>query len=179
MDDKTHAELTMNRPVASHAGPTPRSGANLFPLFSDMFQRLLGASGQSRTARTVELFGWLIFFEGPLMLLAPHLVAGWLHLPPLEPQAANYFRLLGVLVGGIGMLYIVSGRLDSEGFAFASLLDRPLVPFVMFVLWRCDIVPGALALIFSLQDAGSFVWTLLTWRSERMPARPLPTAKSS
>lgn len=169
----------MNLPTAPHAAAPPRSGADPFPFFAGMFHRLLHAPSQSRTARTVELFGWLIFLEGPLMILAPHLVAGWLHLPPLELQAANYFRLLGVLVGGIGMLYIVSGRLDSEGFAFASLLDRPLVPFVMFVLWRCDIVPGALALIFSIQDAGSFVWTLLAWRSERMPPHRLSTAHSS
>jgi hypothetical protein len=144
-----------------------------------MFHRLLHASGQSRTARTVELFGWLIFLESPIMILAPQLAMAWLHLPPLEPQAANYFRLLGVLVGGIGMLYIVSGRLNSVGFAFASLLDRPLVPFVMVALWRCDIVPGPLALAFSIQDAGSFVWTLLTWRAERASANlastPTPT----
>ena len=33
------------------------------------------------------------------------------------------------------MLYIVSGRLNAEGFVFASLFDRPLVPPVVAVLW--------------------------------------------
>ena len=63
------------------------------------------------------------------------------------------------------MLYVVSGRLNAEGFIFASLLDLLLVPPLMAVLWYCGIVPGPLALAFALQDFGSF-WTLLTWRSE-------------
>jgi hypothetical protein len=133
---------------------------------SDMFHRLLTAQGQSRSARTVEVFGWLILVEGTLVLLVPHFVAGLLHLPPLLEQAANYFRLVGLLVTGLGMLYIASGRVNAQGFVFASLLDRPLVPFAMAALWYLEIVPGPLALIFSLQDFGSFLWTLTSWRAE-------------
>jgi hypothetical protein len=64
------------------------------------------------------------------------------------------------------MLYVASGRLNAEGFIFASLLDRPLVPFAMAILWYLDIIPWPLALVFSIQDFGSFLWTLLTWRAE-------------
>ena len=67
------------------------------------------------------------------------------------------------------MLYVVSGRLNAEGFAFASLLDRPLVPPTMAVLWYLDIVPGPLALAFSIQDFGGFLWTLRAWRAEQAP----------
>ena len=154
--------------------PVEGAAALLTPEFRDYLVRLLHAPGQSRSARTVEVFGWLIFFEGPVMLLAPHFAASLLHLPALNEQAANYFRLLGLPVGGLGMLYIVSGRLNADGFVFASLLDRPLVPFVMLVLWRLDIVPGPLALAFTLQDASSFFWTLITWRSERSPNGKAP-----
>jgi len=80
----------------------------------EIFDRLLKASGQSHSAKTVEVFGWLILTEGMVMLFAPHFVATVLHLPPLIEQAANYFRLIGVLVGGLGMLYIVSGRLREQ-----------------------------------------------------------------
>jgi hypothetical protein len=135
-----------------------------------MFHRLLHAPGQSRTARTIELFGWLIFLEAPVMMLAPQWAVALLHLPPLNEQAENYFRILGLPIGGLGMLYIASGRLNSVEFSFASLLDRPLVPFVMLVLWRCGIIPGPLALMFVIQDAASFLWTLLTWRAERARA---------
>lgn len=139
--------------------------ANTFS-FCEMLGRMLRAEGQSRAARTVELFGWLILIEGAIILFSPHFAAAFLHMPPLAEQGANFFRLVAVLVGGLGMLYIASGRLNAEGFVFASLLDRPLVPFVMAALWSLDIVPGPLALAFSIQDFGSFLWTLITLRSE-------------
>jgi Na+-driven multidrug efflux pump len=134
-----------------------------------MFQRLITAQGQGRTSKTVEAFGWLVLVEGVLIMFAPHFVASVLHLPPLVEAAVDYFRLAALLVCGVGMLYVVSGRLDSEGFAFASLLDRPLVPPTMVVLWYLNIVPGPLALAFSIQDFGSFLWTLRAWRAEQMP----------
>lgn len=134
--------------------------------FSDMLGRLVRAQNQSRAAKTVEMFGWLILIEGPMFLLFPNFVVSVLHLAPLVEQGPNYFRLVGVLIAGLGMLYVVSGRLNSEGFVFASLLDRPLVPPLMAVLWYRDIIPGPLALAFAIQDFGSFLWTLFTLRSE-------------
>jgi len=131
-----------------------------------MFHRLFTAEGQSRSARTVEIFGWLILVEGASIVLLPQLAVGLLHLPLLVEQAENYFRLVGILVSGVGMLYVVSGRLNAEGFVFASMLDRPLVPIAMAILWHLEIMPGSLALIFSIQDFGSFLWTFVTWRSE-------------
>jgi uncharacterized protein YjeT (DUF2065 family) len=131
-----------------------------------MFRRLLTAEPQSRSAKTVEGFGWLILIEGITVLFAPHFAASLLGIPPLTEQGANYFRLVGLLVSGVGMLYIASGRLNAEGFVFASMLDRPLVPIAMAILWYLDIIPGPLALVFSLQDFGSFLWTLFAWRTE-------------
>ncbi len=100
----------------------------------------------------------------------PHLLASDLNLPPHGENAANYMRLAGLLVGGLGMLYVASGRLDSGEFVFASLLDRPMVPPIMAVLWLLGIVPGALALLFAIQDGGSFLWTLYAWKAERRSA---------
>ncbi|HEX9271929.1 MAG TPA: hypothetical protein VGA01_06925 [Candidatus Binatia bacterium] len=136
-----------------------------------MFRRLLTTEGQSRSAKTVEVFGWLIIIEGTIVLFSPHFSASVLGIPPLAEQSANYFRLVGLLVCGVGMLYIASGRLNAEGFVFASMLDRPLVPIAMAILWYLDILPGPLALIFSIQDFGSFLWTLIAWRIENSPAR--------
>ena len=132
-----------------------------------MFRRLITAAGRSRSAKTVEVFGWLILIEGALALFVPRVVASILQIPPLEEQSANYFRLVGLLVGGLGILYIVSGRLNAGGFVFASMLDRPLVPLAMAILWYLGILPGPLALIFSVQDFASFLWTLMTWRGEQ------------
>jgi hypothetical protein len=131
-----------------------------------MFRRLFTAEGQSRSARTVEIFGWLILVEGVSVVLLPQLAVELLQLPLLVGQAENYFRLVGLLVSGVGMLYVASGRLNAEGFVFASMLDRPLVPIAMAILWHLEIIPGSLAVVFSIQDFGSFLWTLVTWRSE-------------
>jgi hypothetical protein len=136
-----------------------------------MFHRLLSAEEQSRSAKTVEVFGWLILVEGTVVLFAPNFSLSVLGIAPLSNQAANYFRLVGLLVSGLGMLYVASGRLNAEGFVFASLLDRPLVPIAMAILWHLGIVPGPLALIFSIQDFGSFLWTLFTWRAAHPNAK--------
>ena len=71
--------------------------------FSDLFRRLFTAEGQSRTARTVELFGWLIFVESASLLffrISSRRCCIFLRSPPLAEQGANYLRLVGVLVGG-------------------------------------------------------------------------------
>ncbi len=133
---------------------------------TDHLKRLIHKPEQSRSARSVEIFGWIILLEGTLILLAPHWVASILRIPDLSDQAANYVRLVGLLVGGLGMLYVASGRLNSRDFVFASMLDRPLVPPIMGVLWYLGIVPGPLALLFAISDGVSFLWTLSAWRSE-------------
>ena len=135
------------------------------PSLSEMFRRLWAVDNQSRVARTVEIFGWLDLVLGLIILVVPALVESLLSLPSLTPQGTNYLRLAGLLVTGLGVLYIVSGRLNSQEFAFASLLDRPFVPVIMAILWYREILPGPLALAFSVIDFGGFLWTLSAWRA--------------
>jgi len=134
--------------------------------FPEMLTRLLSGENQSRAAKTVEVFGWVILAESLAILVVPHAVASLLQLAPLSDQAASYFRIGGMLIGGVGMLYVVSGRLTANGFIFASMLDRPLVPPIMALLWYLGIVPGSLALAFSILDFGSFLWTVSAWRAD-------------
>ncbi len=134
--------------------------------FRQMLCQVIRADGQSASARTVEIFGWIMFAEAACLLFAPYFVADLLHLPTLTEQSANYLRLIGLLVGGLGMLYIVSGRLSAKGFVFATLIDRPLVPPIMAVLWWLGIIPGTLALLFALSDGLSSLWTYRAWRRE-------------
>jgi hypothetical protein len=135
------------------------------PALHEMFRDVLRADRQSRSAKTVEAFGWLLLAEGAVILFAPYSITPILQIPTLVEQAANYFRLAGLLIGGLGMLYVISGRLNAEGFVFASLLDRPLVPPAMAVLWYLGIIPGPLALVFGIQDFSGFLWTLLVWQA--------------
>jgi len=78
-----------------------------------MFSRLRQAEGQRRSAQTVEVFGRLILLDGTALLLAPHLAVDALRLPELTAQGANHLRLTGLLVAGLGMLYVASGRLAA------------------------------------------------------------------
>lgn len=149
----------------------------------ERFLQMLGvvwrAEGQQPSARTVEIFGWIVLAEGLLALFAPLLVANILRLPELSVQSANYVRLVGLLLGGIGMLYLISGRANAQGFVFASLIDRPMVPVVMAIVWLLGLIPGQLALLFAISDTLSFLWTLRAWmRESAVPAeaaRPLGT----
>jgi hypothetical protein len=75
--------------------------------------------------------------------------------------------LIGMLVSGFGMVYLLSGRLDAEGFVFATLIDRPFVAPTMAALRHFGALPGPLALLFAIEDSASWLWTLLTWRAEQ------------
>ena len=133
----------------------------------EMFKRLLSPPEQSRAARTVEIYGWIILLEGGLLLLFPDFMARLMHFGPLNPQASGFLRLIGMLVSGFGMLYVLSGRLNAEGFVFATLIDRPFVAPTMAALWYFGALPGPLALLFAIEDSVSWLWTLLKWRAER------------
>ena len=128
--------------------------------------RLLNPSRDSASANTIEVFGWLLLAEGIAIFIAPNGVAAVLDLPDFSAAAAVYFRLVGLLFAGLGVLYTVSGRVNARGFVFASFFDRPMVPFIMAVLWWNDLIPTILAIVFSVQDFGSFLWTAWAWRTE-------------
>jgi len=50
-----------------------------------MFHRLITAAGQTRSAKTVEVFGWLILLEGIFVLFAPNFSIAVLGIAPLTP----------------------------------------------------------------------------------------------
>jgi len=169
----THVTARGRRLAALDAVDSVSGRPLIMPTLRDMCGRLVVADGQTRAARSVEGFGWIELVLGTLILSAPHLAASLLRLPALDLQAENYSRLVGLLVSGLGLLYIVSGRLNSTEFAFASMVDRPLVPFVMAVLVRKGIVPIQLAVAFSISDFGSFLWTLFSWRLDQTHGSPM------
>ena len=133
---------------------------------TQMFRRLWKPGIQTRAAVSVECFGWLDLILGCIIFVAPNMAASLLKLPALSIQDASYIRVVGVLVAALGMLYVLSGRLNSEGFVVASLLDRPLVPVIMAALWSNGILPGSLAIAFSTIDFGGFLWTAFAWKAD-------------
>jgi hypothetical protein len=102
-----------------------------------MFGRLAHPAERGRATKTVEAFGWFVLLEGLALLFAPRMVAGLLHIEIAADQVTDYMRIMGLLAGGVGMLYVVSGRVNAIGFAFrvaarppAGATDHgdPLVP---------------------------------------------------
>ena len=132
-----------------------------------MFKRLLSPPEQSRAAETVEIYGCIVFLEGGLLLPFPDFMVKLMHFGPLTPQASGFLRLIGMLVSGFGMLYVLSGRLNAEGFVFATMIDRPFVAPTMAALWYFGALSGPLALLVAIEDSASWLWTLLVWRTER------------
>ncbi len=146
--------------------PVGRGPGNGLPSLGEMWRRLWSGPAQSRAARTVELYGWALMLQGGAIVLFPAEIAALLHFAPLQEQAENFLRLIGLLAGGVGLLYTISGRLNAEGFVFATLIDRPLVPPAAALLWYLDIMPSGFALLFALEDFGTWLWTLSAWRAE-------------
>jgi hypothetical protein len=105
--------------------------------------------------------------KADLLLLFPDFMARLMHFGPLTAQASGFLHLIGMLVSGFGMLYLLSGRLNAEGFVFATLIGHPFVEPTMAALWYFGALPGPLALLFAIEDSASWLWTLLTWRAER------------
>jgi len=140
-----------------------------YDTFAQWFKRLLHPARDSLSAISIESFGWILLIEGMTIFIAPRGVAALLELPDFSPTTAVYFRLVGLLIAGLGALYTVSGRVNAQGLVYASLFDRPIVPIVMAVLWWNNLIPAILAIVFSAQDFGSVVWTAWAWRTERKP----------
>jgi len=131
----------------------------------EMFARLRTRAGQSRAARTVEIYGWVLLLEAALILFWPNRVSSLLKFA-LNAQASHMFQIVGVLIAGVGLLYTISGRVNAEGFVFATLCDRPLVPPLVGLLWWLGIIPGSFAFLFALLDFATWLWTLSTWRAD-------------
>src|SRR5258708_7963996 len=171
MPENTGAREAVDVPGEGR-GLAPEPETRTVPALGEMFRRLFNAEDQSRAARTVEYFRWMDMSLGTIILMAPYFTASLLNLPTLGSQDANYLRLVALLVGGLGMLYVLAGRLNAQGFIFASLLVRRLVPAIMTVLWYKGILPGSLAVAFSAGDFGGFLWTL--WAGRPDPPRFAP-----
>ena len=94
-------------------------------------------SGQTRAARSAELFGWLILAIGFVTLLFPGFTASLLKITSggFSP-GANYLQLVGLLVGGLGMLFDRGwqprhGRLRNH--VCIGTIDRPAADCALMV----------------------------------------------
>ena len=113
-----------------------------------------------------KCLGWIDIITGAVILLAPYWTASLLQLPSMSAGSPNYFRLAGLLFGGLGMLYLVSGSLSAQGAIFASLIVRPIIGTIFLVLWWRGILQGSIALPCAAFEYGGFLWTLSAWDAD-------------
>jgi hypothetical protein len=129
--------------------------------FTEMLRRLLRAEGQGRAAKTVEIYGWVVLIEGAICMSMPQVVATVLGIPPLVDQGVDYFRLAGVWVAGIGLLYVLRAP-QCEWLCFSTFTGQAARPAhsgraLVFGICR-ERAPWV-----GLQDL-DILWTLAIWR---------------
>lgn len=136
-----------------------------------IFSKLIRPGPLTLVSRSIEIFGYVDLVLGVLILIATRFTAAVFRLPPLSSLDVSLLHVVGVLVTILGALYIMNGRLNVLSFAVGSLLDRPLVPLIMLVLWYRRILPGPLAAAFSIVDFSGFLVTVFAWRADLLRGR--------
>jgi mono/diheme cytochrome c family protein len=121
-----------------------------------------GIPGQSRAARSTEVFGWLMLAIGLVTLLLPGFSASLLGIAGSGfSPGANYLQLIGLLIGGLGMLFVVGASLDTGGFVTSAVCVQSIAPLLIALAWWMAGIPRRLALTFiviSLAGAFSTLW---------------------
>jgi hypothetical protein len=127
-----------------------------------------GLPGQTRAARSAEIFGWLILVIGFVTLLFPDFTASLLNVSNGGfPQGANYLRLIGLLVGGLGMLFVVGGSLDTGDFVTSSVSVQFTAALLVALLLSKWNIPRRFALAFICIGLAGAIWTLLAISADR------------
>ena len=117
-------------------------------------------------ARTVHLFGLYLCLLGPGLTLMPgQLLAPFAIAAPME----IWVRVAGLLVGLIGIYYLVAARHELTPLIRASVWGRAAVLPLFAVLVALYAAPPAL-LVFGAVDAAAALWTGLALRRPRVLA---------
>jgi mono/diheme cytochrome c family protein len=123
--------------------------------------------GQTRAARSAEVFGWLSIVIGSVTLLFPVFTASLLKISSAGfPLGANYLQLMGLLVGGLGMLFVVGASLDTGDFVTASVSVQMIAPLLIALAWWVAGIPRGVALAFIGSSLAGGFWTLLAARAD-------------
>lgn len=133
----------------------------------------LHAATGPATARSLRVFGGLVMVQGLSVLLAPGLLMGLASVPIGTTEGEGYLRLLGVAMLVIGFFYRVSS--DSERFARATVLDRPLAFLAIVGLALAGKIDPRLS-AFALQDLVFAGITYAAMRHDARTAEPAPIA---
>jgi hypothetical protein len=120
---------------------------------------------QTLAARFTEVFGWLMLAIGFTNLLFPGFAASLLKISSEGyPLGLNYLQLAGLLAGGLGMLFVVGGSLDTGGFVTSSVAAQVVAALLVALAWTG--IPHGLATAFIAISLGGAAATLLAARAD-------------
>lgn len=111
-------------------------------------------------ARSLSSFGIYLLGLGALLILAPALV-----LAPVGiavPQDV-WIRVVGMVVGFLGVYYVVAARGAGVAFAQASVAVRASVIVFFAAFVAAGLAPAAL-LLFGVADLAGAAWTAVALR---------------
>jgi hypothetical protein len=129
---------------------------------------LTAAPPLSKLSRYIVANGVFYMLAGLVLFLAP---ADWVALALLldgfEGYEEGWARMVGVSLFVVGWFYVMGGRTGATSFGLATVVDRALVPFVMFGLYATGKVAAGMVLGVAVIDPLLAIGAFLIWRSER------------
>lgn len=132
--------------------------------FSELTRR--GEAPSTRLSRYTERCGIFYIALGVTYLLWPSVQVSLGMLQPFQGQEEALVRVIGFTLAIIGYFYVFGGRSHHPAFGLSTVLDRLLVPAVLFFIYQVSTIElmliGPLALLDPLLGIGAYV----CWRRD-------------
>jgi hypothetical protein len=121
----------------------------------------------SKAAVSIFVFGWYIFANAIILILAPNMMLSTLGLAPTKEP---WLRLLGIMTLALSFYYLLAAREKVLPFFRWTILGRATVFVGVTALAIAGLVP-AVIVSFAVIDGAGAMWTAAALRAERT-ARP-------
>ena len=126
---------------------------------------LLHRGPRSSLSRYTEANGILYFVMGVALATVPVPLAGLLGIE-LVGGEPGYVRLMGLTLSVVGYFYWFGGRTGAESFGLSTLVDRFVLPFVLFPMAFAGLIDLEIALTFGILDPLLALGAWMIWRRE-------------
>ena len=125
-----------------------------------------GPGPATRLSRYTEGCAYLYMVTGLALLLWPGAQVSLGLIPPFQGQEEALVRLIGFTLTIIGYFYLFGGRTHHPAFGLATVLDRLLVPLVLFFVYQVSSVELMLILPLAILDPLLGIGAYLCWRKD-------------
>lgn len=120
----------------------------------------------SHAARSIQIYGVYLLITGVSMTVVPNMMLGSLGIPP---TGEGYIRMLGLVLGILGLYYLAAARADVIPFFRWTVWGRAIAVIGVIALISLGIAPAAFLGTAAL-DAASAIWTAIALRTVAVAA---------